>query len=361
MTLGDRLLDAAAADAIVKAAEVAGYVASVDAVDALADGMPRALRARRAQEDKPRRQLRADLALFQALDDTEDNRRALRAYLEHGQTGTHEAGFMAFQAVLSRLFADHVASFVPIDDDKELPERIVFRDKTLPIDFLAGGTRAAASVGKLTIKVHDQGAPVPGATSKGTGWLLTPTHVVTALHVLHARKHGEAGADLAPQAATATLSLDGVHELPMKGLVVGWKDLDVAVVELAAPVAAPLQPLVCGTQALVKPSGDVGFYVNVIQHPYGQEKRIGLRANAALDVSDRDVFYFTDTEEGSSGAPCFDDEWRVIAVHRAAVVKKGVEYLGRTVGFANVGTRIAPVLDRLERDHRAVFDAIRTS
>ena len=44
---------------------------------------------------------------------------------------------------------------------------------------------------------------------------------------------------------------------------------------------------------------------------------IGQRFEVPLSVSYR---YLTDTEKGSSGAACFDDEWRLVCLHHAAVL-----------------------------------------
>jgi hypothetical protein len=177
--------------------------------------------------------------------------------------------------------------------------------------------------------------------------------------VIHARDAGRAtAADLALQVAASTIAFDDATTAAVAAVVAAWEDLDVVVLALAADISGR-DALPCRTSALAKPSADAGFYVNLIQFPRGEEKRVGLRANAALDVTDRDVYYFTDSEQGSSGAPCLDDAWAVIAVHRAWEVKQGVEYLGRTVGFANVGTRIESVLARLEAEAPDVHALVR--
>ena len=64
--------------------------------------------------------------------------------------------------------------------------------------------------------------------------------------------------------------------------------------------------------------------VNIIQHPKGDLKQIAIRNNTLLDLPeqpplDKFAHYETDTEEGSSGSPVFNDQWEVIALHHSGV------------------------------------------
>lgn len=339
------MFDDAAKAALLAAADRGGLLENAERVEAMADVLPKALRERRSVEPTARGQMKADLALLQTLGPSD--LAILERYVERMQSASSAAGFTAFQEARTALFGSTPRSFQPIDPNKQFPERILVRDETLPITFLERGAAAAKSVGKIVVPAHHGGA-MSGANARGTAWLLTPRHVVTCLHVVHARDSGRAAdADLALQVAASTVAFDETTTSGVTSIVAAWEDLDVAILALAADVAGR-EPLSCRASALPKPSPDVGFYVNLVQFPRGEEKRVGLRANAALDVTDRDVYYFTDSEQGSSGAPCLDDAWAVVAVHRAWEVKQGVEYLGRTVGFANVGTRISNVLSRLE-------------
>jgi hypothetical protein len=61
----------------------------------------------------------------------------------------------------------------------------------------------------------------------------------------------------------------------------------------------------------------VGAPVNIIQHPLGLPKQVAFRNNPVQYVGGGRVQYLTDTEPGSSGAPVFDDRWRLVAVHHS--------------------------------------------
>jgi len=65
-----------------------------------------------------------------------------------------------------------------------------------------------------------------------------------------------------------------------------------------------------------------GQPVNIIQHPLGESKQIALTANKIIAVDKPKLFYQTDTEEGSSGSPVFNSDWKVIALHHAGRTKK---------------------------------------
>ena len=58
--------------------------------------------------------------------------------------------------------------------------------------------------------------------------------------------------------------------------------------------------------------------VSIIQHPEGGYKQIALAGNIITRKEPGTVHYVTSTMPGSSGAPVFDDNWKVIALHQVA-------------------------------------------
>ncbi len=58
-----------------------------------------------------------------------------------------------------------------------------------------------------------------------------------------------------------------------------------------------------------------GGFGNIIQHPQGDYKQLVIRENRLVSRAADFLHYMTDTEEGSSGSPVFNDQWEVIALH----------------------------------------------
>lgn len=59
----------------------------------------------------------------------------------------------------------------------------------------------------------------------------------------------------------------------------------------------------------------IGMNTNIIQHPSGWLKMISIRNNILTARTDRTLLYETDTEQGSSGSPVFNDDWQLVALH----------------------------------------------
>ena len=94
------------------------------------------------------------------------------------------------------------------------------------------------------------------------------------------------------------------------------------------------------------PAPKVGDLAYILQHPGGQQKRLGFVRNMISDVTPGVVRYLTDTEPGSSGAPVFDASGRVIALHHKGGTPQ--EVLGKPPVAKNEGIRISRVLERLK-------------
>ena len=63
----------------------------------------------------------------------------------------------------------------------------------------------------------------------------------------------------------------------------------------------------------------LGTGINIIQHPQGGPKQYATQGNGLVDRLDDFLHYETDTEPGSSGSPCFNDFWDVVALHHSGV------------------------------------------
>ena len=92
-------------------------------------------------------------------------------------------------------------------------------------------------------------------------------------------------------------------------------------------------------------------FVNIIQHPAGQFKKIALYHNIVTNTDDRIVQYLTDTMKGSSGAPVFNSNWEVVALHHSGGVGKANEPQLRESKYRNEGIYINKIIDFLIANH----------
>jgi endonuclease G len=114
--------------------------------------------------------------------------------------------------------------------------------------------------------------------------------------------------------------------------------------------------------------GDVNVEkLNIIHHPLGDYKQLSIRENTFVDIDDTKIYYETDTAQGSSGSPVFNDQWQVVGLHHKSVAKMspdGKNYLDikgkvipdidgkiditRVVWLKNEGIRISVILKHLK-------------
>lgn len=266
---------------------------------------------------------------------------------------------------LFREFADKAAKAAAFGAAPPPPgerqERILFESDLLPFGFLAGAARTGRSVARLSVPRIEEGQPRLLGSGKpvlffGTGWLIGTRHVITNHHVINARTDGEApasGDDFALQAKGALVQFDYDDEqaegeqLTTASLIACDAQLDYALLELAAP-PTERKPLPLWARP-IDLGGGARLPVNIIQHPGGHPKQIAIRNNLAAALDAGELRYFTDTAEGSSGSPVCNDQWQVLALHRASTMSYGkYNYQGKDTAWINIGTTIARIVEDLK-------------
>ena len=97
----------------------------------------------------------------------------------------------------------------------------------------------------------------------------------------------------------------------------------------------------------------------IAQHPDGQPMKLALDTDAVdrakgfwLNAPGTRLRYATNTEGGSSGSPCFDFDWRLVALHHYGDPKTNGTNL-RKFGDYNQGVPIGVIRDRLTRRNKA--------
>jgi endonuclease G len=248
-----------------------------------------------------------------------------------------------------------------------IPEIVIGQDERLPIRFLERGLEVSRSVAKVLVTRVFNGKTQTGSGSRvsGTGWLIAPGFLLTNHHVIEARdprfEAAAADADFRAQAETADVWFDYLEDAAEHWDYGGWelvhasRTLDYALLRSASTLDAAGRPLSdWGFLPVVQERPELarGFRLNIIQHPQGGPKCIAIRSNFYFDIystaqePDR-LRYLTDTEPGSSGSPVFGDDWRVLALHHAAVAIPEEKYRGEVIKYNNQGICMAAIMKDL--------------
>ena len=197
-----------------------------------------------------------------------------------------------------------------------------------------------------------------GGRPVGTGFLLGPDVVLTAYHVLAGVVGGDVpSADVAlrfdyKQGPDGTVVNEGsLFQLDREWLVEVDRDrLGYALLRAAGQPgysgigSAALESYAALRRWIELPTAPVGWQLDMPLFILGYDRqgmqRIELFAKALLEIAagDTRIRYRIETAPESSGAPCFDRSWNLVALH-----------LGSEDG-AGYGTPIAPIATQL-RDH----------
>jgi hypothetical protein len=134
-------------------------------------------------------------------------------------------------------------------------------------------------------------------------------------------------------------------------------ELDYALVRLAEPIGS--QPIALGKDADVGaktrgwielPEADWPFVdqasLFIIQHPNGSPMALALDLEAKMQLNSNKtrVTYQTGTQPGSSGSPCFNQFWNLVALHHAG----DPLYPDLAPGAYNEGIPISRIVERLK-------------
>lgn len=165
----------------------------------------------------------------------------------------------------------------------------------------------------------------PGILPEGfaTGFLVAPDLILTNHHVFRTadEAHG-VGAQFLYERTHSGVRQGAIFALEPERFFVNHKGLDYAVVAVSNKGLAgePLSqfqflPLIAVKGKILK-----GDPVNIIQHPEGGPKQYATVNNRLVDLRDDGfLLYETDTLEGSSGSPVFNQHWETIGLHHCGV------------------------------------------
>jgi endonuclease G len=239
-------------------------------------------------------------------------------------------------------------------------ERIIGSSDLVDINFLE--LALAIGRGVARIKVGNELA---------TGVLVGPGLLMTNNHVIASAKDAAAALAQFDYQDNAEHDLLPVHQFrfdPARFFVTdATLDYSIVAAEQVSDKGKsiseyPWTPLIGDTG-----KAEAGDPVNIIQHPAGGLKQISFRKNQVIDIPKETkdfLYYTTDTEPGSSGSPCFNDQWELIALHHSGVPainkngailkrdktvwRKGIDPEGLIDWIANEGARVSAIVTSLK-------------
>jgi V8-like Glu-specific endopeptidase len=260
-------------------------------------------------------------------------------------------GFLQQRLVLDPRSAE--AIFLPFElpqpyDDVQL-ESFLPRPLSYEADagkLLRGLQQCASAVCKVSFTDR---------ATTGTGVLIAPDLVLTNYHVLSKQVIPERS-QLTEQAKTLLFEFGFLSEEHN-----GSVSSDTFTVEVKEPIVAcsppsqldyvllRVEPRITGTN-LIKPVPlrsttrllSSNNELNVLQHPAGNVMQVSLSASGVVqvDAGRGRAWYVNRTQGGSSGSPCFNSEWEMVALHHASI--------SRGFGSVREGILVSSILPEIE-------------
>jgi V8-like Glu-specific endopeptidase len=206
----------------------------------------------------------------------------------------------------------------PVADDVELQSFFQPKLDFFDAGFLQRGMQCAGSVCRIEIPV---GKPI------GTGFLVTEDKLLTNFHVVEMRDSDS----LEDNVRNAVLRFRSVS-------APNGKEAEGQIFRLVGPTSvlrsSPANQLdfaLLQVEPAIKSRTDIGkaplsievpcrgMPLNILQHPRGGPLSFAFSKDGVRDVfEERGLMqYVTPASGGSSGSPCFNDDWKVVALHHA--------------------------------------------
>lgn len=228
------------------------------------------------------------------------------------------------------------------ETDLFLQERMIGKSNFEQINFLSRGDRAAKTVGRLSVFTEYD---IPAGT--GTGFLVGPGLILTNNHVIKNIQRASSGSYILfdyEYDADNRLKSSERFQLTNELFYTDTK-LDFTFVSVESTGSRGSSILDYGMLTLIEESGKAlkGEPVSIMQHPGGLPKQISIRDSIVVGRKGDFVYYYTDTDSGSSGSPVVNDQWFPVALHHRSVP----DYYNPCQFVANRGIRISSIFKKL--------------
>ena len=183
------------------------------------------------------------------------------------------------------------------------------------VGFLRRAMKCASSVCRVEI-----------GKVTGTGFRIGDALVLTNYHVLKPTDADDLQANAAKAVVrfAAYTSADGKAEEGLSFKLDAQPIVDQSVVADLDFVLLKVEPKILAAESIAKAELDPSLpanksALNILHHPGGDTMKLSTSGNGVTGVYDSKglVQYATNAAEGSSGSPCYTDDWKVVALHHA--------------------------------------------
>lgn len=190
----------------------------------------------------------------------------------------------------------------------------------------------------------------------GTGVAIAPTLVLTNYHVLSIEEI--AAAELEQSARSVRCEFGYVSTESGRAVPTAVFSADSSQAVVAASPTERLDYVLLRVAGAIERTGYIqsipsevsllpspGTGLNILQHPEGDRMKVSLSSNGIVGADERRgrIWYVNRTAGGSSGSPCFDEDWKLIALHHAEV-SRGFGNIREGILYRSILAEIAPFL-----------------
>lgn len=92
-------------------------------------------------------------------------------------------------------------------------------------------------------------------------------------------------------------------------------------------------------------------WIIIPQHPHGFPQRIDLGRFTSHDQTGTRIRYLTNTAKGTSGAPCFNHQFKLVGVHNAYVGPEAQPLANQAIGLDHIAALVRPHILNQDRTH----------
>jgi endonuclease G, mitochondrial len=257
----------------------------------------------------------------------------------------------------SRVVAAKAARAMSAPPPRSFLERLIGADDLARAPRTHEEQKAGVPVARIAI-INGLGLEPTGF---GTGFMIAPQLLMTNNHVLESRGDARGvGANFRYEFEGSAVRAGEIFELDPDEFFITHQRLDFTLVAVKPTSLAGAHLSDYGFHKLIEQTGKllIGHPVSIIQHPDGGPKRYAVTENEVVDRLADFLHYRTDTKPGSSGSPCFNLLWEVVALHHSGVPRMRGDVILNDFGdpwdasqgdeaidwVANEGVRISRIL-----------------